>query len=121
MRPARIQTAAFLLAALPVLAACAAKPAADTASSATVVAAGPVTPLKPDEARRRLLDACVIEISDRPQFSGMRESSVSICQCAAAKAAPLVDPADVARISYGQLLTGGVRDVVYEAIASCSN
>lgn len=111
--------AAVAVAAAPLLAACTAQNAADAPAPA-VVAAGPATPVTPEQGRRKLLDACVIEVSARPEFSGLREKSVSLCQCAASKAQTQLDPAVVAGLSYGTLPTGDVRQAIYAGISDCN-
>lgn len=76
-------------------------------------------PLSGDQMRRRLLDACIIEIWRRPEMKEIRETAVARCQCASGKAVKTVTAVDVANISYTQPLVGPARDAILAALQTC--
>lgn len=80
---------------------------------------GGAAPVGPDGMRRRLLDACVIEIWRRPEMKEIRATAVVRCQCAATKAAKVVTTVDVEQVSYTQPLVGPARDAILGALQTC--
>jgi len=94
--------------------------AAGLMGAAASAAAQEATPLSGDQMRRRLLDACIIEIWRRPEMKEIRETAVARCQCASGKAVKSVTAADVANISYTQPLVGPARDAVLAALQGCN-
>lgn len=86
---------------------------------AVSAAAQESTPLSGDQMRRRLLDACIIEIWRRPEMTEIRDTAVARCQCASGKAVKAVTAVDVANISYTQPLVGPARDAVLGALQTC--
>jgi len=76
-------------------------------------------PMGPDGMRRRLLDACIIEIWRRPEMKEIRDTAVVRCQCASTKAVKVVTAVDVEQVSYTQPLVGPARDAVLGALQTC--